>query len=107
MVSDRFFSQSVSEFVKYCATWLGSSRIEIAKMIGITPAEFTRSGMKVEPPEYIRVPRTRLAYWTGMRRCPSWMKMIAAMTRTAMMRIAASAMKFDCTESVCDTVVGS
>src|SRR5438067_11371156 len=38
-------------FVKYCATWLGSSRIEIAKMIGMTPALLTRSGMNVLPPE--------------------------------------------------------
>ena len=51
-------------------------------MIGITPALFTRSGMNVLPPEYIRVPRTRFAYCTGTRRWPSWMKMIAAMTRT-------------------------
>src|SRR5438034_4311452 len=85
---DRLRSHSVSLVVKYCATWLGSRRIEIAKMIGMTPALFTRSGMWVLPPEYIRVPRTRFAYWTGMRRWPSWMKMIAAITAMAMTAIA-------------------
>ena len=53
-------------------------------MIGMTPALFTRSGMWVAPPEYIRVPRTRFAYWTGTRRWPSWMNTIAPITRTAM-----------------------
>ena len=43
-----------------------------AKMIGMTPAWFTRSGRKVWPPWYIRLPRTRDAYWIGMRRWPSW-----------------------------------
>ena len=45
----------------------------IAKMIGITPARLTRSGRNVWPPWYIRRPRTRLAYWIGIRRWPSWM----------------------------------
>ena len=76
-------------------------------MIGITPALFTRSGMCVLPPEYIRVPRTRLAYWTGIRRWPSWMKMIAAITRTEMMAMAPSARKFCWTWRVCSTVFGS
>src|SRR5438094_6170033 len=71
IVVETLRSHSVSLVVKYCATWLGSSRIEIAKIIGITPALFTRSGMKVLPPEYIRVPRTRFAYCTGTRRWPS------------------------------------
>ena len=44
-----------------------------AKMIGMTPAWFTRSGRNVWPPWYIRRPRTRDAYWTGIRRWPSWM----------------------------------
>ena len=44
-----------------------------AKMIGMTPAWLTRSGRNVEPPWYIRRPRTRLAYWIGIRRWPSWM----------------------------------
>src|SRR5438067_12563317 len=88
-------------FVKYCATWLGRSRIEIAKMIGMTPALLTRSGMCVLPPEYIRVARMRFAYCTGTLRWPSWMKMIAAITRTAMTAIDASANRFCCTSKVC------
>ena len=32
----------------------------------------------------MRRPITRLAYWIGMRRWPSWMKTIAAMTASAM-----------------------
>src|SRR3990170_6241899 len=77
-------SHSVSLFVKYWAICDGSSRIEMAKMMGMTPALFTRSGMCVLPPEYIRVPRTRFAYCTGMRRWPSWMNTIAATTPMAM-----------------------
>ena len=55
------------------AIWLGNSRMLTAKMIGMTPAWLTRSGRNVEPPWYMRRPRTRLAYWTGIRRWPSWM----------------------------------
>ena len=66
-------TKSISDAVKYEASWTGKSRMLTAKMIGITPAWLTRSGRKVWPPEYIRRPRTRLAYWTGIRRCPSWM----------------------------------
>ena len=51
----------------------------MAKMIGMTPAMFTRNGRNVEPPWYIRWPRTRLAYWIGIRRWPSWTKMITKM----------------------------
>ena len=61
------------EYEKYNASWAGNCRIETAKMIGITPARLTRSGRNVWPPWYIRRPRTRLAYWTGIRRWPSWM----------------------------------
>ena len=64
---------STSEFVKYEAIWVGNSRMLIAKMIGMTPAWLTRSGRNVWPPWYIRRPRTRLAYWMGIRRWPSWM----------------------------------
>ena len=49
-----------------------------AKMIGMTPAWLTRSGRNVWPPWYMRRPRTREAYWIGIRRWPSWMKMITA-----------------------------
>src|SRR5690606_22011112 len=41
------------------------------KMTGMTPALFTRKGMCVAWPPYILRPTTRLAYCTGMRRCPS------------------------------------
>ena len=44
-----------------------------AKMIGMTPAWLTRSGRNVAPPWYMRRPRTRDAYWIGIRRWPSWM----------------------------------
>ena len=64
---------SISEFWKYEAICDGNSRMLIAKMIGITPAWLTRSGRNVWPPWYIRRPRTRLAYWIGIRRWPSWM----------------------------------
>ena len=49
-----------------------------AKMIGMTPAWLTRRGRNGLPPWYIRRPRTREAYWTGIRRWPSLMKTIAA-----------------------------
>ena len=63
----------ISDVVKYDASCCGKSRMLIAKMIGMTPAWLTRSGRNVWPPEYIRRPRTRLAYWIGIRRWPSWM----------------------------------
>ena len=66
-------TMSTSAFVKYEAICSGKSRMLIAKMIGITPAWLTRSGRNVWPPWYIRRPRTRLAYWIGIRRWPSWM----------------------------------
>jgi len=80
------------ELVKYPAIWAGNSRMLTAKMIGITPAWLTRSGRNVWPPWYIRRPRTRDAYCTGIRRCPSWTKMItatAAIARMANSRILA------------------
>ena len=42
---------------------------DCAKMIGITPAVFTRSGMCVFWPPYIFRPTTRFAYCTGIFRC--------------------------------------
>src|SRR6266487_4539899 len=53
-----------------------------AKMIGITPALLTRSGMCVLAPPYIRRPTMRFAYWTGILRVAWVMRMTAAMTRT-------------------------
>ena len=50
-------------------------------MIGMTPAWFTFSGMYVLPPEVIRRPTTRLAYWTGIRRWPCSMNTTATMIR--------------------------
>src|SRR3954466_3816104 len=61
----------------------GKAMIEAAKMTGITPAMFTRSGRYVCPPELMRRPITRLAYWIGIRRWPSWMKTTAATTAIA------------------------
>src|SRR5947209_7891670 len=46
----------------------GKVKIELAKMTGITPPEFTRSGKCVDPPPITRRPTTRFAYCTGIRR---------------------------------------
>jgi hypothetical protein len=35
--------------------------------------EVDPQGRNVWPPWYMRRPRTRLAYWIGIRRWPSWM----------------------------------
>ena len=49
-------------------------------MIGMTPPVFTRRGRYVFwPPKTLR-PTTRLAYWTGMRRCARSTKTMAATT---------------------------
>jgi hypothetical protein len=56
---------------KKLAIIVGSSMIDIAKISGIIPAELTLSGMCVLWPPYIRVPRMRFAYCTGMRRWAS------------------------------------
>ena len=61
----------------------GKAMIEAAKITGITPAMFTRSGRYVEPPVVIRRPTTRFAYWTGMRRWPSWTKTMPTITASA------------------------
>ena len=57
----------------------------MAKMIGMTPAMVTLSGRYWVWPWYMRRPRTRLAYWTGIRRWPSLTHTTPAMTRMAMM----------------------
>src|SRR5262245_17834784 len=62
----------------------GKANTAAAKVIGMTPAIFTRSGMYVEPPAVMRRPTIRFAYWIGMRRWPSWMKTTATMTPSAM-----------------------
>ena len=59
--------------------------MEAAKMTGITPAMFTRIGMYVVPPDVMRRPTCRLAYWIGMRRTPSFTKTMPSTMATAMM----------------------
>ncbi len=54
--------------VKYWAIWAGNSRMLTAKMIGMTPAMVTFMGRYWVWPWYILRPRTREAYWTGIRR---------------------------------------
>ena len=49
-------------------------------MTGMTPAMLTRSGRYVEPPDIMRRPTWRLAYWIGMRRWPSFMNTTARIT---------------------------
>ena len=44
----------------------GNISIDCANMMGITPAVFTRRGMCVLWPPYMRLPITRLAYCTGI-----------------------------------------
>ena len=63
--------------------------IDNAKISGIMPAAFTFSGMCVLWPPYIRLPRMRLAYCTGMRRSPIWMITMAATVNSSMTRKAA------------------
>ena len=46
----------------------------------MTPAVLTLSGRCVVCPPYIFRPTTRLAYWTGMRRCPRSKKTMTATT---------------------------
>ena len=62
----------------------GAERIELAKITGITPPEFTLSGRWVAPPWVIRRPTMRLAYCTGMRRSERSTKMMKATTATIM-----------------------
>ena len=47
----------------------GISRIELAKIGGITPEVLIFSGMCVESPPNIRLPTWRFGYCTAMRRC--------------------------------------
>jgi len=68
---------------KNCATVGGKAMIAAAKMIGMTPAMLTRSGMYVEPPVVIRRPTIRFAYWIGIFRWPSWTKTTATMIAIA------------------------
>ena len=54
--------------------------IEEAKITGMTPLVFTRSGRCVDWPPYMRRPTTRFAYCTVMRRWPRSTNTIAATT---------------------------
>ena len=63
----------------------GMSMTDEAKMMGMTPAMFTLSGMKVLVPPIMRRPTMRLAYCTGMRRSPLVIQMTPTTTARAMM----------------------
>ena len=69
---------------------IGSSRMELAKIGGITPAVLTLSGRWVCSPPNMRRPTCRLGYCTTMRRCARSMKTMKPMTATAMMKSAIS-----------------
>ena len=61
----------------------GNASSAAAKMIGMTPAMFTRIGRYVDPPVVIRRPTCRFAYWIGIRRWPSWMNTTETITHRA------------------------
>ena len=88
----RVPSWFVTKLVSQCA-WIvdarscGKYRTDTAKMIGITPAWFTFSGMYVLWPPIMRRPTTRFAYCTGIRRCPCSMNTTATMIASAIARI--------------------
>ena len=53
------------------STWpnsMGAERMELAKMMGITPPEFTFNGKWLDWPPIMRRPTMRRALWMGMRR---------------------------------------
>jgi hypothetical protein len=60
----------------------GNMMIDDAKIGGITPELLILSGKWVLCPPYMRRPTTRLAYWTGIRRCPCSTKMMIPTTAT-------------------------
>ena len=59
---------------------IGSIMIVCAKMIGMTLAALTFSGMYWRAPPYCLFPTTRLAYCTGTRRVPWTSRIAPAMT---------------------------
>src|SRR5689334_4086469 len=65
-----------------CASVVGRIMKLEAKMIGITPAVLTRSGMCVLAPPYMRRPTMSFAYWTGILRVAWVMTIAAAITAT-------------------------
>ena len=64
----------------------GISRIELAKIGGITPEVLIFSGMCVESPPNMRLPTWRFGYCTRMRRCARSMNTMKAITATAITR---------------------
>ena len=60
----------------------GKSRRLLAKMMGMTPDWFTRRGRYWRLPPKTRRPRTCLALWVGMRRCPWLMNTTPTTTPT-------------------------
>jgi len=60
----------------------GKRQQRAAKIGGITPPELTRNGKYEDCPPMTLRPTTRLAYCTGMRRCPPSTKTMKATTAT-------------------------
>ena len=60
----------------------GSTSKLLAKMTGMTPAWLTISGRNWRVPPKTRRPRTCLADWVGMRRCPLVMATTPTTTAT-------------------------
>src|SRR3546814_17293155 len=74
----------------------GVRRIEVAKMIGMTPEVLSFSGIWEDSPPYIRLPTWRLGYCTMIRSCARSKNTMRATTpiaktRKAMMNSADSA----------------
>ena len=64
----------------------GISRMELAKIGGITPEVLIFSGIWVESPPNMRLPTWRFGYCTWMRRCARSMNTMNATTATASTR---------------------
>ena len=84
---------SLSEFEKP-AIVIGTNISACAKIIGITPAAFTLSGMYWRTPPYCLLPTIRLAYCTGIRRSPRSTKTIKATTPIIIARMMMTWMAF-------------
>ena len=64
-----------------CATVIGSSSSDEAKIGGMTPEALSFSGRCEASPWNMRLPICRLGYWISRRRCARSMKTMAATTR--------------------------
>ena len=73
-------SHSGPEPALNCATVIGSSSSEEAKIGGMTPEELSFSGRCEASPWNMRLPICRLGYWTSSRRWARSMKTMAATT---------------------------